>query len=300
MKRKKRGKMLKKLFVLLCIPLALLQAKTLIPELIYVESDAIYLSHIQSNPKKDIHLYTIEPSRYSLRIKAQDLLEDLKKHGLKDFETSSLYINFVKKSPIDTKPIKKAIESFYKKHYKSIEIEEIRIHPRGFVESLPSEYIVELHPRSYLTNNGVLHVETLDRKKIFFDFTLIAKIDILLSKKRIDRNDALSAFNTKVQKRLLDKYRALPIESLEENSLQAKRTIPENGVITTRDVEGLDLIVRGTQLNVTLQDKGMSIIFAAEALQNGKRNDIISIQNSNGKIFRARVVDKNRVEIQER
>ncbi|MCD6260090.1 MAG: flagellar basal body P-ring formation protein FlgA [Helicobacteraceae bacterium] len=292
--------MLNKILFLLWLTLGLLEAKTLIPELIYVESDSIYLSHIQGDPKKDIHLYTIEPSRYSLRIKAEDLLEDLKKHGLKDFETNSRYINFVKKSPIDTDPIKKAIEEFYKKHYKSIEIQEIRIHPRGFVEGLPSEYKVELHPRSYLTNNGVLHVETLDRKKIFFDFTLIATIDTLLSKKRIDRNEELSAFNTKIQKRPLDRYRALPIESLRQHSLQAKQVIPENEVITTRDVEGLDLIVRGTKLNVTLQNGAMSIIFAAEALQNGKRNDIISIQNSKGKIFRARVVDKNRVEIQER
>lgn len=292
--------MLKTLLLFLSLSLTLLEAKTLIPELIYVKDDAIYLSHIQSNPKKDIHLYTIEPSRYSFRIKAKDLLKDLKKHGLKDFETNSRYINFVKKSPIDTEPIKKAIEKFYKKHYKSIEIQEIRIHPRGFVEDLPQKYKVELHPRSHLTNNGVLHVETLDRKKIFFDFTLIAKIDILISKKRIDRHDELSAFNTQIQKRLLDKYRAHPVESLQENSLQAKTTIPKNEVITTRDVEGLDLIERGTQLNVTLQNGAMSIIFSAQALQNGKRNDIISIQNSNGKIFRARVVDKNRVEIQER
>ncbi|MDY0122439.1 MAG: flagellar basal body P-ring formation chaperone FlgA [Sulfurimonas sp.] len=292
--------MLKKILFFLWLTLGLLQAKTLIPELIYVEGDAIYLSHIQHNPAKDIHLYTIEPSRYSYRIKAEDLLADLKKHGLKDFETNSLYINFVKKSPIDTSRITKAIENFYKKHYKSIHIQEIQIHPRGFVEGLPGEYKVELHPRSYLTNNGVLHIETLDRKKIFFDFTLIATIDTLLSKKRIDRHDELSAFNTKMHRQLLDRYRAQPIESLSEHSLQAKRTIPENEVITTRDVEGLDLIVRGTKLNVTLQNGAMSIIFAAEALQNGKRNDIISIQNSNGKIFRARVVDKNRVEIQER
>ena len=292
--------MLKKILFFLCLTLGLLQAKTLIPELIYVESDAIYLSHIQSDPKKDIHLYTIEPSRYSFRIKAEDLLEDLKKHGLINFETQSRYINFVKKSPIDTDPIKTAVEKFYKKHYKSIQIQEIQIHPRGFVEELPDEYTVELHPRSYLTNNGVLHVETLDRKKIFFDFTILAKVDLLLCKQKISRGDELNSFNTHQQRRLLDKYRAMPIQSLDQNELQAKQMIQKDEVITTRDVEGLDLIVRGTQLNVSLQNGAMSIIFSAQALQNGKRNDIISIQNSKGKIFRARVVDKNRVEIQER
>ena len=292
--------MLKKIVFFLLLTLGFAQAKTLIPELIYVEGDKIYLSHIQSDVKDDMHLYTIEPSRYSLRIKAQDLLDDLKKHGLESFETKSLYINFVKKSPIDTKPIKEAIQKFYQQHYTSLQIQEIKIEPRGFVESLPKHYEVQLHPRSYLNNNGVLHIETPDRKKIFFDFTLIATIDILLTTKKLNRHDELSAFNTQTKRVLFDRYRALPIESLQQHKLQAKRTLSENELITTRDVEGLDLIVRGTKLNVSLQNGAMSIIFAAEALQNGKRNDIISIQNSNGKIFRARVVDKNRVEIQER
>jgi len=274
-----------------------LYAKDTIPEVIYVDSDTIYLSDINNSIQQDLHLYTIDASRYSLRIEAKELLNDLKKHGFNTYNTQSRFINFIKKSPIDTTKIQKAIKEYYLKYYKTLEIKQIEVYPRTYIDKLPQKYTVNLQRKNYLDNDGIVSIETLDNKKIFFDYTIFASIETFTTRKKVQRREELNGFNTQKARQSFGKYRAKPIESLTSPTLQAKRTLRTNELLNERNVEGLDLIKRGTRLNVTMQNGAMSIIFSAKALQNGKLNDIISVQNNNKKVFRARVIGINRVEI---
>ncbi|MEO1937663.1 MAG: flagella basal body P-ring formation protein FlgA, partial [Sulfurimonas sp.] len=66
---------------------------------------------------------------------------------------------------------------------------------------------------------------------------------------------------------------------------------------TQRDVTGLYLIKRGTQVSVTLEDGGVSIVFSGRALQNGRYGDTIAIRQKNNKKIYVTVTGKNRAKV---
>jgi len=64
-----------------------------------------------------------------------------------------------------------------------------------------------------------------------------------------------------------------------------------------RDITALSLVRRGAYINCSLRNGNLFISSSVKALQNGKYGDIIKVQQNNGKILRAVVTGKNRVEI---
>ncbi|MDD3856084.1 flagella basal body P-ring formation protein FlgA, partial [Sulfurimonas sp.] len=60
----------------------------------------------------------------------------------------------------------------------------------------------------------------------------------------------------------------------------------------------LDVVKRNAMINVSMSKEGMNIIFSAKALQDAKVDDIIKVQNNNGKILKARVTGSNAAELE--
>ena len=87
------------------------------------------------------------------------------------------------------------------------------------------------------------------------------------------------------------------MQFLEYGTIQTKHHIKQNSIITMRDVEALNIVRKNSNVSVSLSSEGISITFSAKALQDGKLNDIITIQKQNKKRLKAKVVGKNRVEI---
>lgn len=289
--------MLKTLFFLIIVSLELFA--TPLKDTYYVESNDINISQIVSQAKDDVNLFSIDKDRYTKRVKSKDVIKLLNQHGYRSYEASSRYIKFIKKSPIDTTKMELALKNQYQKTYSDIKINKIDIMPRGYISSLDKNYIVKIKPYYALHKDGVIHVETNDNKKIFFDYYIDAVVSIYLAKKDIDKGEKLSLLNT-VKKRLaLDKFRALPMQERDLNVRQSKHYIKKNRVITIRDIEQLTMVKRGSRVNVRLENNGILISFSAEPLQNGKLHDIITVKNSHGKRFKVRVVGKNRVELKE-
>ena len=169
--------------------------------------------------------------------------------------------------------------------------------PRGYINSLDKNYIVNTMPRDALHRDGTIYVKTEDNKKIFFDYRIDAEVSVYIAKKDIDKGDRLSLLNSTKKRVPLDKFRAMPMQSSDLNVMQSKHNIKKNRIITLRDIESLTLVKRGSRVNVKLDNSGILISFSAESLQNGKLNDIITVKNAQGKRFKVKVVGTNRVEI---
>lgn len=287
--------MLKTLFFLVIVSLELFAAP--LKDIYYVNSNDINISQIVPDAKKDVNLFSIEQDRYTKRVKSKKVVKLLKQYGYGSYEASSRYIKFIKKSPIDTTKMELALKKMYKRMYTDIKINRIDILPRGYISSLDKEYIVKIKPYYALHRDGVMHVETSDNKKIFFDYYIDAVVSVYLANKDIDRGDKLSLLNTTKRRVALDKFRALPMQERDLNVRQSKHNIKKNRIITERDIEELTMVKRGSKVNVKLDNKGILISFSAESLQNGKLNDIITVKNNKGKRFKVRVVGKNRVEL---
>ncbi len=274
-----------------------LYAQNTLQKIYYVEGEDINLSSIIKNIKKDATLYKFQDNKYTKRVKSKEVMKILASHGYNDFASQSRYIKFIKKSPIDTSKISSSLEEFYTNSYSDIIIKSITVLPRGYVKSLPKEYLVHINPKSNLSNKGTAYVKTQDKKKIFFDYKIIAKINLFMTKREIKRGEELSLFNIEKKGVSLERFRALPLQKLKKGTLQSKHNLKQGKIITIRDIQTINLVKRNTIVSVSLNNKAIAIEFQAKALQNGKLNDIITIQKNNGKRMKAIVIGKSKVEI---
>lgn len=263
----------------------------------YVESSDINITTLVSHAKNDALLFTIPSDRESLKVKSKELLERLKEHGYGDYTSHANYIKFIKKSPIDLLPLTLEIQSYYKKMYENIDILDISIMPRGYIEKLPEHYDVYFQSRSYLSNSSTLYLKTADKKKIFFDYTIEAILPVVKSTKPIKRSEAITMMNAKSEFVKLDKFRYAPLQSISAQ-IQSKHQLRAQRIILLSDIETLKVVRRGSIINISHANEAIFITFSARALQDGKLNDIIEVQKSDGTRLRVKVTGKNQAELQ--
>jgi len=263
----------------------------------YVDSDAIYLSHVVPHAKEDFKIFSFDRGQYIKRVKAQELLEILKEYGYPTYTAESRYVQFTKKSPIDLSKIELSVREFYEKKYPDIKIKTISVRPRGFIKSLSENYSVKLERDAHLSRDGTLYVKTDDHKKIFFDYDVEAQIDVIVTKKKIKRGEELSLFNATRKSIILERLRAMPLQDLQKISYESKQHLNNGHIVTMRDVKQLSIVKRNTVVSVGLRENNVVISFSAKALQDGKLGDTIMIQKNNLQRLKVVVIGKNRVEI---
>lgn len=289
--------MLFKLFIFFLISFNL-HANIELEGVYYVESREVNSSVVTQDEKGGFHILTIAESDYLAKIKSKDLVELLHKNGYKNYEHKSSYVNFVLKSPIDTSLIKKRVWEYYEKKYDAIEIEDVVVEPRAYMQTIPDEYVVEIRERDYLFKNGTISIKTPQNMKYFFDYRIKAYVTIYESREKIKKDTRITPLHYMQKRVLLDRFRDKPLQNIDNTQLQAKRHIPQGRVITHNDVELFDVVRRDAMINVSMFKEGMVITFSAKALQDAKVNDIIKVQNSNGKILKVRVTGNNRAELE--
>ncbi len=265
----------------------------------FVQHDFIMLSDILHVKKKDDKkLFSIEKYRHTKRIQRDKLLKILRNNGYYDYTSKHNYIQFTKQSPIDTTILKKSIKKLYKKKYLQITISSITVTPIHYLESLPKNYTVHFNTRAHLSSKGILYIRTNDNKKIFFNYEIVATVSILVARKNIKKDSELSRINTRKNSIILNRFRAMPLQSLHVSKEQAKHNIKTDDIITMRDVIALYIVKRGSDIYVSLQNAGIDIFFTAKALQNGRLGDSISVMQRNGKKLRVVVIGRNKAEVQ--
>ena len=162
---------------------------------------------------------------------------------------------------------------------------------------MPDNYTIKIKKNNFLRKDGVISIKTSKNKKIFFNYTIKASITIFVSRMKIRKDTELSVINVKQKRVILDKFRAIPYQEIEAGMYQAKHHISENEVITIRDISDLSLVRKKSEVSIDMDRDNIDISFSAKALQNGKLNDIIKVQKSNGKIIKVIVTGRNTAEV---
>ena len=289
--------MLLKYILLTLLMSVQLFSSTYLDKFYYVDTKEIYLQTILPTTKNNIELFKIDNTRHSKKVKAKELLTLLKHYGYKEFSSKHSYIKFIQKSPVNTKIIEDKLRQYYKENYLDISIMSLHVEPRSYIEFLPKLYSIKIKKNSFLKKDGVLSIKTQNNKKIFFNYRIKASVKVFISRMKIKKDTELSVVNLKQKIILLDKFRAKPYQSISTGTYQAKHHISENKIITSRDVASLSLVRRKSSVSITMNRDNIDISFSAKALQNGKLNDIIKVQKSNGKVLRVIVTGRNIAEI---
>ena len=263
----------------------------------HVESNSIKLSDVVKDADDTI-LYKMLEGKHTKRVKAKDLLQLLQKNGYKEYKTKHTYVKFIQKSPIDISKIKNFIKTSYLEKYPQMHIKNIDVKSRGYIESLPSDYTLKMQSKNYLRNSGVMYIKSFSNKEIFFNYHVEATLDIFIARKSIHKGEELSALNIKKKSIVFEKFNAKPLLKVQKATLQSKHNIKEGKLLTSRDIQTLFLIKRGSNVNVVLDNTNLSISFSAKAMQNGSYGDTITVMKSNGKRLKAKVVARHKAEVQ--
>jgi len=264
----------------------------------YIDSDDIRLSDIIKNPKVDAKLFSLDIGKHTKKISSKEIIKKIQNYGYKKYKESSRFIKFTKKSPINLEKLQEKVREFYKQKYKDIKIQKLLVSPRSYTKSLPKDYSIVFQSKSHLKNRGTFYIKTVDKKKLFFNYSILATLSVFESKSKVKRGDELSAFNCRKKSMVLNKFRAMPLQDISNNSFESKRQMKIGTIITQRDIRALSVVKRGDSVNVTLQNSGVTISFVAKAQTNGQINDIITVLKSDGKKLKVRVTAKHRAEIQ--
>jgi len=288
--------MLRKLLVSILLFYSFAAAQELQSEY-FVEGDTITLKTIIPSTKEETTLYNFANSKNIKRVKSSLLIKKLKELGYRDFEAKHAYVQFSKKSPVETSFIKNALRNYYKKNYSSITIDSIEVNPRTYMEQLPKEYSFGIQKDSFLQNSGYCYIVTPEKKKIFFRYLVSAHILAYHARQTLLRGEALGKINLVKKSIMLSKFRAKPLEELPKDGLEAKHRVKKGTLITLRDTATLVLVKRGERVHVTLRNSGIAISFEAEAITDGRLGESVTIQKSDNKRLIGRVVGKNQVEI---
>ncbi|MBN2815938.1 MAG: flagellar basal body P-ring formation protein FlgA [Campylobacterales bacterium] len=263
----------------------------------FIHSDSVMLSDVVNTPQQDTLLYSLDANKHTKRVKASELITLLKNHGYREYTSKHTYIQFSKKSPVNTAKIEKALLDYYKKNYKNIHIKSLELHPRSYLQSLPKEYSFGIEKSAYLSNKGYCFIVTPKRKKIFFSYTLFAHVDAYFTNQMLSRGTELSNINAKKKSIMLQKFRAMPLQELPLHTFETKHRLKQESLITSRDIVGLYLVKRGDSVNVTLKNEGIAISFQAEAITNGRFGESILLRTKENKKINARVVGTKKAEM---
>jgi len=263
-----------------------------------IKSKTIYLSDIVKSPKKDEILFNINPARYSKRVEASKLIQRLQSYGYTNFISKHTYIQFTQESPVNLKKLTTALNKYYKKNYNNISIQTISIRPTKYITQLPKIFIIGFQKHSYLAHKGIFYIKTPQNKKIFFNYNIQAKIPLCIARRKIEKAEEISLQNTEKKSIMLQRFRADPLMDCNTNRFEAKHRISKNMLITKRDITGLHLIKRGSNVTVTLKSGAVLITFSARALKSGRYGETITVLHDKNKKIRVRVTGKNRAEVE--
>ncbi|MCL4432400.1 MAG: flagellar basal body P-ring formation chaperone FlgA, partial [Epsilonproteobacteria bacterium] len=147
-------------------------------------------------------------------------------------------------------------------------------------------------------NNGTFYILDESGLRRYFDFTLDATLNILHSNQKINRNQVLSSANSSLKTVTFIPFRGKPLSTLPDQTQRFRRSLKENIPIVDRHLEPLPIVLKGSKVSVQVQNESVIVEFIATAIQEGALYDIITIEKSDKKRAKAKVIGENRVELQ--
>lgn len=260
--------------------------------------NTIYSTTLFPSLGKKFELFKVPASKTKYRVPSAKVIFLFEQQGINLESPGMRSVIFIKKSPVDLSPLTTAVRSLYEEKFPTITIKKILVTPRIYTESLPLEYSVDFGSNSSEHSNGTFYIRTPDNKKLFFDYTIDAVIDVVHTKSDLKRKTELSTFNTTIKNISIDSVDGEPLTTVEPHQYRLKYNIDADTPLEMRDVESSPMVKRGKQVLVSMKNGLVLVEFAATALEDGALHDIIAIRKADGQRVKARVAGLNKVEIE--
>lgn len=289
---------LKKTLLILLFFLVPLYATIALKNEYFFTNETITANILDANLSSTIIVLKIDKNKTHYRVNAKAFQKKLKKLNIKaTLPRKHPYISFIKISPINTAPLVKKLKHYYMQYYENMKIDKIEVWPHTYLAKMPETYSIEMPRNSAKRSSGTLELLLPNRQKILFDYQISAYLMLPVATKLIAREGTLSKFNTKTTPVVFQNMRDKPLNNSQIKFYCAKHTIRIGDIITQKDVALTPLIKRYDDVNVQMRHGALVIEFSAQALSNGGLNDMITLEKSDGKRVRAKVIGKSRAQM---
>lgn len=246
----------------------------------------------------DFELLRIPNDKTHYRINSQIIVKSFELHGITVDSSKVRYVNFTKESRIDVTPFKQQLTSALKERYPTMVVDEILITPRGYHQSIPAGAKAIFEPKFFQSAKGTFYILDGQSVRQYLDYTITARIDVLHTTQKVSRKESLSGFNTRLVSVPFDVFKDTPLTKMPANSYRFRSSLKENTLLTERNIEAVPLVLRGEKIVVVIHNGNVVVEFGATATQEGGLYDMITIQKSDGKRVKAKVIGDKRVELQ--
>jgi flagellar basal body P-ring formation protein FlgA len=261
------------------------------------ESQIIYSNDLFPDLTQKFEILRIPDDQTRYRINAQIISKSFELHGIAIDTAKVRYVNFTRKSPIDFTPLQQQLSNALMKRYPTMTIEHITIAPRGYLKSIPKGVQAVYDPKFFQSAKGTFYIPDEQGVRCYLDYLVTGNITVLHTTQKVSRKDPLNGSNTQRLEIPFSIFKDIPITELPAAPYRFRSTLKENTLLTERTVEPIPLVLQGQKVTVVVQTGTVSIEFGATATQEGALYDMITVQKSDGKRVKAKVIGENRVEL---
>ena len=258
----------------------------------------IYSSDLVSGCPKRFEILQIPDGKTTYRINAQIIAKTYELNGCSVDVGSVRYVNFTKQTALDLSPLKQQLMDFFISTYPTMNIQNINIFPRGFIEFIPENSKAVFDQDMAGRNDGIFYVLDKSGLRRYFDFSLEASLNVLHTNQKINRNQILSSGNTSLKLVPFTQFRGIPLSTLPDQTQRFRRSLREDIPIIDRYLEPLPIVLKGSKVSVQVKSGLVIVEFVGTATQEGALYDIITIEKSDKKREKAKVIGENQVELQ--
>ena len=258
----------------------------------------IYSNDLFPELTQKFEILKIPSDKDQYRIDAQIITKTFELNGITIDSSKTRYVNFTKYSPVNFSPLKVQLEKMLHERYPEIVIDEITITPRGYLPSLAKETRGVFDDRFYQHAKGTFYILTPQGLRHYLDYKVTATISVLHTTQKITRRERLSGFNTLLKPIPFSSFKDIPLTTLPDQLSRFRSNLKAGVLLTIRHIEAIPYVLKNEKVIVQVQSEGVIVEFGATATQEGSLYDIITIQKSDGKRVKAKVIGENRVELQ--
>jgi flagella basal body P-ring formation protein FlgA len=262
------------------------------------DTPIIYSNDLFPDLPKKFEILKIPSDKTHYRIDAQIIAKTFELNGIAIDIAKTRYVNFTKRSTVDFTPLKYQLWEMFQEQYPTIEIKSITISSRGHLSSMRKDVKGIFDDRFYQNSSGTFYYFDEQGIRHYLDYSVQAMIGVLHTTQKVSRKERISGFNTLLKPIPFTSFKDKPLTALPDQPSRFRSNLRPSSPITLRNIETIPLVLKNEKVTVQIKNDTVVVEFGARATQEGLLYDIITIQKSDGKRAKAKVIGDKRVELQ--
>lgn len=258
----------------------------------------IYSNDLFPTLPKKFEILQIPSDKNHYRLDAQIIAKTFELNGITIDIAKTRYVNFTKRTTVDFTPLKYQLWEMFKEQYPTIEIKSITISSRGHLSSIRKNVEGIFDDRFYQNSSGTFYYFDEQGIRHYLDYSIQAMIGVLHTTQKVSRKERISGFNTLLKPIPFTSFKDKPLTALPDQPSRFRSNLKPSSPITHRNIETIPFVLKNEKVIVEVKSDGVIVEFGALATQEGLLYDIITIQKSDGKRAKAKVIGEKRVELQ--